>query len=190
MFEELTVRLNGLAPLIMHNGQLADPLNPFTKQLKAVTGKRKKTDEDHAEIARIEWHASLYVDADGHLCMPGENLEACLIAGAKKSKLGTQFKSAVFVDGQPRVNYGGKKKAAELWGDPQYRDIRGVRVTTSRTMRCRPIFRTWSIEMKVKYNPDLVNKADVLAALNDAGMQAGLGDYRPKFGRFEVEVLN
>lgn len=190
MFETLNVRLNGLSPLLMHNGQLADPLNTFTKQLKAVTSKRKKTDEDHEEIARIEWHASLYTDEDGKLAMPGENIESCIIAGAKKSKLGTQFKSSVFVDGTPVVSYGGRKKAVDLWDDPQYRDVRGVKVGTARTMRCRPIFRSWSIDVEVQFNPELVNKADLIKALADAGQQVGLGDYRPKFGRFEVELLN
>lgn len=190
MFDTLKLRLNGLSPLLMHNGQLADPLNPFTKQLKAVTGKRKKTDEDHEEIARIEWHASLYTDDDGRLAMPGENIEACLIDGAKKSKLGKQSKSSVFIDGTPVVEYGGRKKAADLWGDAQYRDIRGVKVGMARTMRCRPIFRQWSIDVDVKYNPDLIDRSDVLKSMCDAGQQCGLGDFRPKFGRFEVEVLD
>ncbi len=190
MFETLKVRLNGLSPLLMHNGQLANPLNPFTKQLKTITSKRKKTDDDHAEVARIEWHASLYIDSDGRLCMPGENIEACLIGGAKKSKLGTQFKSSVFVDGSPVIDYGGRKKAAELWGDDQYKDIRGVKVGTARVMRCRPIFRKWSIVVDIKYNPEMANEADVAKAMADAGQQVGLGDFRPKFGRFEVELLD
>ncbi|MGB1100682.1 MAG: hypothetical protein ACPGYS_07215, partial [Flavobacteriales bacterium] len=69
-------------------------------------------------------------------------------------------------------------------------DIRGVKVGMARTMRCRPIFRQWSIDVDVKYNPDLIDRSDVLKSMCDAGQQCGLGDFRPKFGRFEVEVLD
>ncbi len=31
--------------LLMHNGQLADPLNPHAKALKAFTSKKKKSDD-------------------------------------------------------------------------------------------------------------------------------------------------
>jgi hypothetical protein len=59
--KQLEISIRGVSPLLMHNGQTADPLNTFSKQLKAVSGKRKKTEEDYAEMSRIEWHAALYV---------------------------------------------------------------------------------------------------------------------------------
>ena len=77
-----------------------------------------------------------------------------------------------------------------MWGDDQYKDIRGVKVGTARVMRCRPIFRKWSIVVDIKYNPEMANEADVAKAMADAGQQVGLGDFRPKFGRFEVELLD
>lgn len=57
MLEELKIKIVGISPLLMHNGQTSDPLNRFSKQLKAVSSKRKKSDEDYEEMARIEWHA-------------------------------------------------------------------------------------------------------------------------------------
>ena len=41
--------------LIMHNGQTADPLNPFSKAMKEISGKRKKTDTDYEAMANIEF---------------------------------------------------------------------------------------------------------------------------------------
>jgi len=41
-YSQVKLKLTGISPLIVHNGQLADPLNRFSKLMKAVTGKRKK----------------------------------------------------------------------------------------------------------------------------------------------------
>ena len=188
MLEELKVKIVGIAPLLMHNGQTADPLNSFARELKAVSSKRKKSEDDYQEMARIEWHAGLYVDDDGYPCIPDTCIEAAIIDGAKKSKLGKHFKSSVFCEGNFRVDYGGRKKAVDLWGDDNYRDTRSVRVGQARVMRTRPIFRNWSAVITVMYDAELTDEANVLKALDDAGRQSGVGDFRPKFGRFEVQA--
>lgn len=187
--KQLNVRLTGLTPLLMHNGQLADPLAEATKALKDITDRNKKTKDLHEEVARVEWMGSLYVNEDGKAIIPGECIEACIIDGAKKCRLGTQFKSSVFVEVDPVIDYGGRKKAVDLWGDANFRDTRGVRVTRNRVMRTRPIFRKWAVEFPVTYNPDIVEESAIVRALEDAGQLVGLLDYRPKFGRFTVEVL-
>lgn len=185
--QTVTCKINGVAPFLSHNGQTADPLNRYTKMLKEVTSKRKKTDEDHEEIARIEWHASLYVGDDQKLILPADLIDAAIIDGAKKSKLGKQFKSAVFVDGDGTFEIGHKyNAAADLWALDQFRDARGVRVGTARVIRTRPIFRNWSSVFAVNFDDTLVNENDVVRAITDAGHQCGVGDYRPKFGRFEI----
>ena len=65
-------------------------------------------------------------------------------------------------------------------------DKRMVRIGTARIMRIRPIFNEWELEFKLQViNPDLDIKV-----LNDiliyAGKFIGIGDYRPKYGRFMV----
>lgn len=186
MLQEITFGIRGIAPLLMHNGQMANPLNEFAKALKEVSGKRKKTDEDHAEMSRIEWHASLYTNADGVLILPAHILEAAIHEGAKKQKLGKQFKSAVFVENDSKLDIGIDKKAADLWGNQQYVDVRGVKVAQARIMRTRPIFPRWSCTFTVTFDDEQVNASDVKRAVNDTGSIVGLCDYRPKFGRFEV----
>lgn len=171
----------------MHNGQLANPLNPLVKQMKALTGQRKKTDEVHAELSRLEFRAGLYLSHTGEVEMPSEVLESCLIEGAKKSKLGKQFKSAIAIMENSPLNYGENLTVDELWErNAEFADVRGVKVGTSRIMRTRPIFRQWSLEFEVSYNADLVNPEQIQLAVEDAGAQVGLCDYRPKFGRFQI----
>jgi hypothetical protein len=184
--QKMSVEIRGTSPLLMHNGQTADPMNKFSKQLKAVTGKRKKTEEDYAEMSKIEWHAGLYMNKDGFIIIPSTILEASIQDGAKKSKLGKAFKSAVFVNDDATLDIGTKKKAEALWGDDRYRDVRGVRVGTSRVMRTRPIFHEWGAKFDVFFDDEQVNESDVVTALHDAGTKCGIGDFRPKFGRFEI----
>lgn len=187
MLQEMKVSIRGVSPLLMHNGQTADPTNKFSRQLKAVSGKRKKTDEDYLEMSRIEWHAGLYVNDKGVLVIPSTILEASILEGAKKSKLGKTFKSAVFVNDDAKLDVGVKvEKAADLWGNERYRDVRGVRVGQARIMRTRPIFHDWACSFTVLFDDEQVNESEVTRAINDAGQKCGVGDFRPKFGRFEV----
>lgn len=188
MLQEISVSLVGVAPLIMHNGQTCDPMNKFARAIKEISGKRKKTDEDYAEMGRLEWIAGLYVNEEGKLIIPADVLDSALVEGAKKSKLGKQFKSAVFIPYDALLDIGKKSYSVEqLWQDENYRDVRGVRVGQARIMRTRPIFRQWSCTLTVQFDDEQVNEADVRRALRDCGIQVGICDYRPKYGRFEVK---
>lgn len=62
-WKTLVIDMMGKTPLLTHNSQLSDPLNPWSKKLKSITSKKKKTDADHEEAARIEWKGGLYLDA-------------------------------------------------------------------------------------------------------------------------------
>ncbi len=187
MSGEIEFKIEGVSPLLMHNGQLANPLNPLVKQMKAVTGKRKKTDDDHAELSRLEFRAGLYLSAAGQVEIPSEILESCLVEGAKKSKLGKQFKSAIAIYENSPLDYGEKLTVDQLWErSEEFADVRGVKVGTSRVMRTRPIFRNWKLTFKVSFNPELLNPEQIVLAVQDAGTQVGLCDYRPKFGRFHI----
>lgn len=187
MSSSISFSIEGISPLLMHNGQLANPLNPLVKQMKSLTGQRKKTDEVHAELSRLEFRAGLYLSKDGIVEIPSEVLESCIIEGAKKSKLGKQFKSSIAIMENSTLNYGETLTVDEMWErNEEFADVRGVKVGTSRIMRTRPIFRNWSLEFEVSYNADLVNPEQIMLAVADAGAQVGLCDYRPKFGRFHV----
>lgn len=186
--EIIKFKLTGTAPLIMHSGRLADPLDPLTKAHKALTGKKKKQDEDQEAIAQSEWYASLYLNDDGKACMPSENIEAMLAEAAAANRLKKKFKAGVFLDGDFQLIYNGPSDAKALW-DAGFKLTVGVKVMSSRIMRTRPMFKEWAVECTVNYFPAVVSKQEVIDAMNHASMFVGLGDWRPRFGRFSVEVL-
>lgn len=187
--ETIKLKITGTRPLLMHADVFADPLNPLTKAHKSLTSKRKKTDDDHEAIAKSEWRGGLYFDEEIGPYLPGVMLEACLISGGKLSKLGTQLKrSAEIINDKCRLEYDGPRKIEQLWNKGFY-DARSVKVSSARIMRYRPLFKTWSAECEIAFDQESIDRADVLRCMKDGGQYCGIGDYRPKFGRFAVEGL-
>lgn len=182
-----TITIQGLAPLLMHNGQLADPLNEHAKALAKLTSKQKKTEADHLAVRKAEWYGGIYVDKDGHPCLPGEVLEACLVEGAKKFKLGKAAKGGIVVDGNFRIDYRGPKTVDGLWDDGGYIKIAGVKLNgKTRVIRARPMFPEWSCTFDVLWDDSLIKDEDTMMDIVQEAGAVGVGDYRPKFGRFEV----
>ena len=54
-------------------------------------------------------------------------------------------------------------------------------------MRTRPKFNTWAANLVIQYDDAQLNEEDVRELLVIAGESIGVGDWRPKFGRFIVE---
>lgn len=184
----IKVNIKGKAPFLMHSDRFANPLDPLTKAHKELTAKRKKTDEDHGAIAKSEFVGGCYWREGIGFYIPGQNLDACLIAAAKLQKLGVKFKQGVqVVDDELVLERVAEKTPDELWENLDRVDCRGVKVGSAKIMRYRPIFRQWSTSATVAFNPDVVSESDVRKAITDAGALIGLGDYRPRFGRFNVE---
>jgi hypothetical protein len=185
MYKTLKFKIDGIAPLIMHNQQLCDPCNPITRLMKAITAKgKKKTDADQEELARLEFMGGLYVGDDGAPIVPGEMIEAVIRDGARKSRQGKDSLSGIISDGNWPLIYDGPKTADELWEDARFRDARGVVIGKSRIIRMRPKFTVWALKFEVSYLEDVVNAKDVTSWLEEAGRIVGMGDFRPRFGRF------
>lgn len=192
--------ITGLSPLLMHSGQGIDPLNQYAKEMKRLSKKRTKTDEDQGSFSKIEWFMSIYhngppdklqdgdvsVDASSSLVLPANSIEAMLIAGAKKLKQGNAAKAGIIVEEDAQFSYDGPKNIIELFAAHKHIHRVPVRVGTARVMRTRPIFRTWSAVIPVTFDSNVIDEPEVFEILKVAGQQVGIGDWRPRFGRFEV----
>lgn len=187
-WQVVTYRLTSSAPLLMHNGQTADPTNKWSKAMKQISSKRLKTDADYEELSHIEFLAALYMDKAGPV-LPPNMIDAMTVMAAKKSKEGPSAKSGCFCLDVVRLDYPGPRTAEELWADDSFRFAAIVRVGMARVSRMRPIFREWSADVTLHLEPSLVNVARVDEWLRVAGTQIGLGDWRPQYGRFTAERL-
>ena len=66
---KIKITLKGQSPLLCHNPRMVDPEFELNREIKALTGKRKKTDEDLKMIERLEWYGGLY-EEDGEIVQP------------------------------------------------------------------------------------------------------------------------
>ena len=195
----LKINVVGISALLMHNNQTANPLNNYTKALKRLSSKRNKTDDDHRELARLEWEAGLYMEG-GKVVIPARCIEAALLNGAKKTKNGVKFKSGVLVEEDfmplsydgPAITANGKGEIPNPSLDKFYDKFNYqalVKVGQQTILRTRPLFQNWSFKVSLLYDPTVIDERTLVSIGEDTGRLVGLLDNRPRFGRFMVEKV-
>jgi len=203
--EIIKATLTGKAPILLHNGHLVDPRNVFTREIDSAQKAYKKAKSDAAfdALAAVEWLGGLYTDQriefaregnkvllenDSPICIDGEMLTKCLVqsTGRKEVKL---FKAGVFCDGMFQLKVDGKPMTTRrCFLDPRYQYTRPAKIGMSKIMRTRARFDAWSVDVEVSFVPDIVSRRDVEDALKRGGSITGIGDWRPRFGRFTAVV--
>lgn len=186
----VTLKLSGTAPLILHNNTLADPLSDAKKQMSRISDKRKKTDEDHIAIRRIEFESSLYFDPELGPYMPGPNIAKSLLMAARIRKNGPKIeRGLILVSPINPLTYDGPRDISGLWKDLRFRHTAPARNQGRTTIiRCRPIFTEWSCTATALINPSVLAVDELLDIAKDAGQMIGIGDWRPWHGRFDATV--
>lgn len=187
----LKTQWTGIRPMLMHNGLLADPTNDYTKKIKAITskGSKKLTESDYETRDRLEWEGSLYWDEKEGPYVPSDNLERCIQLGAQKSRIGKDVQAAVFVSDEiVPLQFNGPRTKEKMYADERFQLRKGVSLQKSRIIRIRPMIPTgWQLAFTIEYDETILNEKAIIKAMVDAGALIGLGDWRPKFGRFTVE---
>jgi hypothetical protein len=188
--ETIRIRLVGERPLLMHSARLADPCDPAASDLARVTSKRHKTKADHEELARLEWYGGLWT-IGGAPCLPSEAIESSFAKAASLRRRARQAKAGFMVCDPARLEHDGPPTIDELWRDPRFRLRRSVSVGNARTMRTRAMFPAgWSAEIAAQFLPTLLDRAEILEIFQVAGAQIGIGDWRPKYGRYKVQLID
>lgn len=192
----ISISLEGTSPLLMHNPQMVDPEFEINRQIKALTSKRKKTDDDLRQIEKLEWYGGIYLAQNGHgpeVVQPTSKIRKCLINTAKISKLGKSFERALsFTAMNVPLTYDGPKDIDKLWADVRFRSRLSVGLNgTKRVMRCRPQFFPWSMTVGGIFVEDAGLNFDELERVVElAGIVEGIGDNRVNgYGRFIGKVM-
>ena len=186
-----TLTITGTSPMLMHNVQLSDPLNPAARELSRLTSKRKKTIEDHLEAARAEFLGALYTDPDVGPYVPGEWVMAALVAGAKLNRLGTTVTRGVIITTEVNpLAYANNsiRDPEKMWESKLFTHRASVKVTTSRVIRTRPQFLDWSTQAEGVLDESQLDLSQLGQVAENAGLFCGMGNWRPRFGRFTAKV--
>lgn len=183
-------QLKSTTALLLHNGQTANPLNRYSKQIKQISAKRAKTDADFEAMSKLEWFASLYTNEKEQIICPGTCLEAGFGVAARKSKRGKLAVAGIFIEEDPRLQFDGDRLSLdELWERQENILVAPVKVGQARVMRTRFLCKEWSADLTVRYEDGLLNKSAVTEILTTLGDEIGIFDWRPKFGRFTVKEV-
>ena len=188
---KITIAVTGTTPLLMHNPRMVDPEFELNRQIKAITGKRKKTDEDLSSIERLEWYGGLY-EQNGVVVQPTSKIRKCLINTGKMSKIGRSVeRSLSFADLYVPLTYDGPKDIDALFEDKRYHSRLSVGVSGKRVMRVRPQFFPWAMVLSGLFVEDAgLNFDDLERLVELAGVVEGIGDNRVNgYGRFVGKVV-
>lgn len=185
MDASIDVEIRGTAPIICHNAQLSDPLNEWAKAIAEISSKRKKTEADHLEMSHREFLGGLYMGPKGPV-IPAGNIEKMIRDAAAGQKKGKDVQSGAIVLDDAPIIYDGPKDPEKLWKSGKFSLRATVGVNRARVMRTRPWWTEWGLKFRIDYDTTLLNRASLVEFLKIAGRVKGLGDWRPKHGRFEV----
>lgn len=191
----ITIELQGTSPLLMHNPRMVDPEFEINRQIKALTSKRKKTDEDLKQIEKLEWYGGLYEMQNGSgriVSQPTAKVRKCIINTARISKLGKMVERALsFESLDVPLLYQGPKSIDELAKDGKFASRLSVGIGNKRVMRVRPQFFPWALSVNGLFIEDAGLNFDELERVVElAGLVEGIGDNRVNgFGRFVGKVI-
>lgn len=187
MLDKIDVEVRGTVPLLMHSPAGINPFHPLSREASKYSGKRKKTDEDIIELLRIKWLQGLYYDNSVGVYLPADYFQAAMRDAAKSKRKGKDVGKGIFIEpAMIKLIYDGPQDIKDLVNDERFRDVRVGRIQNKGVQICRPRFNQWKAKFSVLFDPKIWNKTDVLDVLSLAGQYLGVGDYRPRYGRFEV----
>lgn len=191
-------QIEGVTPLLMHanNIEARDEIDARRKRLKTSKAGDDRTPPD-------TWKGYLYMSDDGKVCLPTENILACLLhAGAKcrykgKETLKQHTQRIAFDQLDYQIRIGERTVTADDIAavDGEFKEhanavrelgfrllVKPVTVGTSSHVRVRPMFSQWCIEglFEVASDDEGIFTADALDDLwRSAGRLSGIGDWRP-----------
>lgn len=179
------VEVTGIAPLLQN--QFPVP----TLEEMSSGGTKKTGATDYSE----EWREKLYANGHG-VFQPAVHFEASMVKAAVAFRVKGQgrktykdlFKSSVFVTPDEILHGVDVPEDLTTDGDEQlYIDMRPVVVQRARVIRMRPTFKSgWKLEFQIEVLDDAIPQSMAQDILAHAGKTVGIGDFRPRMGRFNV----
>ena len=171
---KIEVEIKGVAPLLQHKMSLQQEAQLASKTKKRAGQAEGDKPEDY-----------LYI-VDGKICQPAEHILQAIIKQLSNYKIQGKGKKTFKDIGKGGINV--MPEYIEHKNQNWITDSRTVVIPATRgsAVRVRPKFEEWQLNFIIEiFNEDL--PIEVLkSALDDAGREGGIGDYRPRFGRFIV----
>jgi len=186
-------KLKGTAPFVM--ARFSEKAKRMMMEKMAAGSQAKSKKVRDARDFDQDVRDALHLGLKGNAGIPAgafrnAMISACRLVGFKMTlaKLSIFIEADDFdvVDGVPLVN---------IQGDWERMDMHTRNATGVVDIRCRPMWREWNVNLRVKWDAGQFSLTDITHLLMRAGVQVGLGEGRPDskssnglgFGTFEIE---
>ena len=188
---QIMIKAVGTKPLLLHNVDLANPLNPWARKMTDLRGtpSKRRTEKWHEEMAYVSFMGAFYdipgIDGIG---LPAENLRRSLIDAAKASRMGTQVLRSLMVTipAVPLI-YDGPREPQKMWEAGNWHLTRMIRGTGGASPTTYPVFREWAVRAPFELDETLLSVRDLTEIAQRAGRVEGLGASRKQgYGRYDA----
>lgn len=180
--ETIKFQITGISPLLMHN-----PSGMKRSDGTSINKKKIPTAEDEAE-------AGVYRDAKG-IVFPVIGFRSALLYAVSGKKVGKRSARNVIAasvfncdEFTAIIDPSSGKPVKEYVIDSRRAVVQGNGI-----IRSRPRFNAWALVLRLDIDTDLIAVQVVLENLNEAGLLAGVGDFRVEkrgwFGRFKAKII-
>lgn len=189
---KVNVSIEGVVGLLQNKFSGAELENLMEGATK-VTGKA-----DYS----YEWQEKLYATSEGFLFQPAAHIEGALVKSAASFKIkgrGSKtwkdpIRAYVYcTPDEPLLLWNGEpipEPGPELLTEPTEAikvDIRRVRVQRAAVARSRLFINPgWELSFQLEVHDSQVRDSVLREILDEAGRAVGVGDFRPRYGRFVV----
>ena len=179
IIKKVNVEVKGFRPYLQHRRPNSeDDVKTSEKIIRVL--QKNPFDMEHAQK---EAELGAYKNSNGYY-IPSVHIQEALVKAGARIKVKGQgrrtykdyMKSYVFVEPE------------EIPITPQKwtLDRRYVKIQRSGITRNRPRFDGWSATFQLLITDDSLPLSEIKEILEIAGQRIGIGDYRPRFGLFEV----
>ena len=181
---ELHLGITGKSGLICHHFSEKSRRQIEATQAKSAKGPKVARDPE------AEYEGAFYKLEGGGYGFPCAGFKKAAIRAAKMldGVNMTDARQMFFVEADDRDTTG--VDCVRIHGTPEMRTDTVRLAKGVADLRYRPEFRDWSCTLKISYDEDLISGSQIVNLFMRAGLQVGVGDWRPEkdgdFGRFLV----
>ena len=171
---KIKVSIKGTAPLLQHKMSIGQEAQLASKTKKSTGQDRGDKPEEY-----------LY-KVGNKICQPAEHILQAIIKRLGGYKIQGKGKKTYLEMGKGSLNITPDMiphKTQEWEADSRTVVIKATR---GRVVRIRPKINDWELDFIIELINDELPIEVIKCALDDAGREGGIGDYRPRFGRFIV----
>ena len=193
--KSIKVRFMGVDSLLQNNPQMSDPLNKYSKEVKQISSKRKKTDDDIMMMRKIELRAKIYHDEQLGIYVPATWVTASIqgVSWSKAKIKKADIRAAVFAT-QPKLkltylDMDKVKSPIDIVDNEVFHNVMSLKQGQVRVVKATPIFKNWSFEVELDFDDTIINESELKGLIEYGAQFGGFGDFRPTYGRAMVEFI-